>query len=78
MDMYDDGLSEEITGRLLGKLFARRDDHVLATKVFYPMGQGPNDGGLSRKHVLAAIDASLRRQGTDHGPRRSSRPSAAA
>jgi 1-deoxyxylulose-5-phosphate synthase len=65
-DMYDDGLSEEITGRLLARLFARRDDYVLATKVFYPMGPGPNDGGLSRKHVLAAVDASLRRLGTDH------------
>jgi 1-deoxyxylulose-5-phosphate synthase len=65
-DMYDDGLSEEVTGRLLSRLFARRDDYVLATKVFYPMGPGPNDGGLSRKHVLSAIDASLRRLGTDH------------
>jgi 1-deoxyxylulose-5-phosphate synthase len=65
-DMYDDGVSEEITGRLLGRLFARRDDYVLATKVYYPMGPGPNAGGLSRKHVLAAIDASLRRLGTDH------------
>jgi 1-deoxyxylulose-5-phosphate synthase len=65
-DMYSDGASEEITGRLLGRLFARRDDYVLATKVYYPMGPGPNDGGLSRKHVLAAIDASLRRLGTDH------------
>jgi 1-deoxyxylulose-5-phosphate synthase len=65
-DMYSDGASEAITGRLLGRLFARRDDYVLATKVYYPMGPGPNDGGLSRKHVLAAIDASLRRLGTDH------------
>jgi len=65
-DMYSDGASEEITGRLLGKLFHRREDYVLATKVYYPMGPGPNDGGLSRKHVLAAIDASLRRLGTDY------------
>jgi aryl-alcohol dehydrogenase-like predicted oxidoreductase len=65
-DMYDAGLSEQITGRLLARLFARRDDYVLATKVFYPMGPGPNDGGLSRKHLMAAIDASLRRLGTDH------------
>jgi aryl-alcohol dehydrogenase-like predicted oxidoreductase len=64
-DMYSDGLTEEITGRLLGTLFAQRDDYVLATKVYYPMGPGPNDGGLSRKHVLAAVDASLRRLGTD-------------
>jgi 1-deoxyxylulose-5-phosphate synthase len=65
-DMYSGGLTEEITGRLLGKLFPRRDDYVLATKVYFPMGPGPNDGGLSRKHVMAAIDASLRRLGTDH------------
>jgi len=65
-DTYSDGLTEEITGRLLTKLFPRRDDYVLATKVYFPMGPGPNDRGLSRKHVLAAIDASLRRLGTDH------------
>src|ERR1700690_2737380 len=65
-DMYSDGASEEITGRLLAALFGRRDDYVLATKVYYPMGKGPNDRGLSRKHVLASIDASLRRLGTDH------------
>jgi aryl-alcohol dehydrogenase-like predicted oxidoreductase len=65
-DMYSDGMSEEITGRLLGKLFGRRDDYVLATKLYYPMGSGPNDGGLSRKHVLASIDASLTRLGTDY------------
>ncbi|MFI7700178.1 aldo/keto reductase [Nonomuraea sp. NPDC049480] len=65
-DMYSDGASEEITGRLLAKLFARRDDYVLATKVYFPTGPGPNDRGLSRKHVLAAIDASLTRLGTDY------------
>jgi 1-deoxyxylulose-5-phosphate synthase len=65
-DMYSDGMTEEITGRLLGKLFACRDDYVLATKVFFPTGPGPNDRGLSRKHVLGAIDASLGRLGTDH------------
>jgi 1-deoxyxylulose-5-phosphate synthase len=65
-DVYSGGLTEEITGRLLAKLFGRRDDYVLATKVYFPMGPGPNDRGLSRKHVLAAIDASLRRLGTDH------------
>ncbi|MQY04550.1 aldo/keto reductase [Actinomadura macrotermitis] len=65
-DMYSGGVSEEITGRLLRKLFARRDDYVLATKVYFPTGPGPNDRGLSRKHVLAAIDASLTRLGTDH------------
>jgi aryl-alcohol dehydrogenase-like predicted oxidoreductase len=65
-DMYSRGVSEEITGRLLGKYFANRDDYVLATKVFYPVGEGPNDRGLSRKHVMSAIDASLRRLGTDY------------
>ena len=65
-DMYSGGVSEQITGRLLAKLFARREDYVLATKVFYPTGPGPNDRGLSRKHILAAIDASLVRLGTDY------------
>ena len=65
-DMYSDGASEEVTGTLLRELFGRREDYVLATKVFHPMGPGPNDRGLSRKHVLASIDASLRRLGTDH------------
>jgi aryl-alcohol dehydrogenase-like predicted oxidoreductase len=65
-DTYSDGLTEELTGQLLAKLFPRRDDYVLATKVYFPMGPGPNDRGLSRKHVLAAIDASLRRLGTDY------------
>jgi len=65
-DMYSNGLTEEITGRLLGKLFPHRDDYVLATKLYFPMGPGPNDGGLSRKHVMSAIDASLRRLGADY------------
>jgi len=65
-DMYSDGASEEVTGTLLREFFGSRDDYVLATKVFNPMGPGPNDRGLSRKHVLASIDASLRRLGTDH------------
>jgi 1-deoxyxylulose-5-phosphate synthase len=65
-DTYSDGVSEQITGRLLGRLFGRREDYVLATKVYFPMGTGPNDRGLSRKHVLAAIDASLERLGTDY------------
>jgi len=65
-DVYTRGASEEITGRLLAKLFARRDDYVLATKGHGGMGDGPNDRGLSRKHILASIDASLRRLGTDH------------
>ncbi|WP_433474685.1 aldo/keto reductase [Spirillospora sp. CA-142024] len=65
-DMYSRGVSEQITGSLLAKLFQRRDDYVLATKVCLPMGDGPNDKGLSRKHVMAGIDASLRRLGTDY------------
>jgi aryl-alcohol dehydrogenase (NADP+) len=64
-DMYSTGASEEVTGRLIRE-FAKRDDVVIATKVFNPMGEGPNDRGLSRKHVLHAIDASLRRLGTDY------------
>jgi aryl-alcohol dehydrogenase-like predicted oxidoreductase len=65
-DMYSDGHTEQLTGRLLARLFRHRDDYVLATKVYYPMGDGPNAGGLSRKHILAGIDASLRRLGTDY------------
>lgn len=63
---YSGGVSEEVTGRLLGRLFGSRDDYVLATKVYFPMGEGPNDRGLSRKHIMASIDASLRRLGTDY------------
>ncbi|GII78594.1 oxidoreductase [Sphaerisporangium rufum] len=65
-DVYSQGTSEEVTGRLLRRLFPRRDDYVLATKVYFPMGEGANDGGLSRKHIHAAIDDSLSRLGTDH------------
>ncbi|MEP6817034.1 MAG: aldo/keto reductase [Marmoricola sp.] len=65
-DMYDPGASEEVTGRLLSGLFARREDYVLSTKVHFPMGPGPNDRGLSRKHFMSAIDASLLRLGTDY------------
>jgi len=65
-DMYSNGRSEEITGHLLAKLFAHRDDYILATKVYFPMGPGPDDRGLSRKHILAAIDASLARLGVEY------------
>jgi aryl-alcohol dehydrogenase-like predicted oxidoreductase len=65
-DVYSLGASEEITGRLLAKHFTRRDDYVLATKVHGRMSDNPNDGGLSRKHILAGIDASLQRLGTDY------------
>ena len=64
-DMYSRGVSEEIVGRALGDLSAR-DQVVLATKAFFPLGDGPNDDGLSRKHLFDAIDASLRRLGTDY------------
>ena len=64
-DMYAGGASEAVTGRLLHKLISR-EEIVLATKVFYPTTPGPNGAGLSRKHILAAIDASLARLGTDY------------
>ena len=64
-DMYSRGVSEEIVGRALGD-FTSRDQVVIATKAFFPMGEGPNDRGLSRKHLFDAIDASLRRLGTDY------------
>jgi aryl-alcohol dehydrogenase-like predicted oxidoreductase len=65
-DMYSLGASEEVLGRALKDFARARDNVVIATKVFYPMGDGPNDRGLSRKHIMTAIDASLRRLGTDH------------
>jgi aryl-alcohol dehydrogenase-like predicted oxidoreductase len=64
-DMYSLGASEEVLGRAL-KDFAKRHEVVIATKVFFPMGEKPNDGGLSRKHIMDAIDASLRRLGVDY------------
>jgi aryl-alcohol dehydrogenase-like predicted oxidoreductase len=64
-DAYSGGASEIATGRLLGKLFTR-EEVVVATKVFMPMTPGENGGGLSRKHVLSAIDASLKRLGMDY------------
>ncbi len=64
-DMYSLGRSEEILGRAL-RDFAQRDRVVIATKVFNPMSDDPNDRGLSRKHIMASIDASLRRLGTDY------------
>jgi aryl-alcohol dehydrogenase-like predicted oxidoreductase len=71
-DMYSAGQSEVITGRLLREIYPDRDDYVLATKVFFDVGQGgtgrprANQSGLSRKHVMSAIDASLRRLQCDH------------
>ena len=64
-DAYSGGASEVATGRLLGKMF-RRDDFVVATKVFMPVAPGENNGGLSRKHILSGIDASLERLDMDY------------
>ena len=78
-DLYSAGMSEEITGRLL-KTYAPRDELVIATKVYFPVdlafkggnaagpkpAQRPNMSGLSRKRIMAAVDASLRRLGVDH------------
>jgi aryl-alcohol dehydrogenase-like predicted oxidoreductase len=64
-DLYSHGRSEEVTGRLL-KEMARREEMVIATKVCRPMGPGPNQQGLSRKHIMDSIDASLRRLQTDY------------
>ncbi len=64
-DMYSSGTSEEILGRAI-RDFTSRQQAVIATKVFHPQGSGPNDRGLSRKHIMDAIDASLRRLGTDY------------
>src|SRR6185312_2301080 len=61
-DVYSEGVCEEIVGKALG---TGRDDVLLATKVRLPMGDGPNDQGLSRHHVIRAAEASLRRLGTD-------------
>ena len=65
-DMYSLGTSEEVLGRALKDFGPGREKVVIATKVFYPMSADPNERGLSRKHIMAAIDGSLRRLGTDH------------
>src|SRR5688572_5729026 len=64
-DMYSLGKSEEILGRAI-RDFAKRDDVVIGTKAYFPMSGAPNDRGLSRKHLMSAIDASLQRLGTDY------------
>ena len=64
-NVYAHGQSEEILGRAL-KDYANRDEVAIATKVFFPMGEAPNSQGLSRKHILQSIDASLKRLGTDY------------
>jgi aryl-alcohol dehydrogenase (NADP+) len=65
-DVYSVGESERILGSLLRKLNVHREDVVVATKVFNPMGEGPNERGNSRKHILDSVDASLRRLQMDH------------
>jgi len=65
-DMYSLGVSEEITGRALKEFAGSRDNVVIATKVFNAMSDAPNDRGLSRKHIMAAIDKSLKRLGVDY------------
>ena len=65
-DMYSLGASEEVLGRALKDFGPARDKVVIATKVFYPVGDDPNQRGLSRKHIMHAIDDSLRRLGTDY------------
>jgi len=65
-DVYSLGESERITGKLLREFQPRREELVIATKVFNPMSDSPNDRGLSRKHILASIDASLKRLGVDY------------
>src|SRR5436305_14799020 len=65
-DVSNGGQSEVITGRLLQKLFGTREEYVVATKVHGQTMPGENGAGLSRKHVLASIDASLQRLGLDY------------
>jgi len=65
-DMYSLGASEEVLGRALRDFGPAREKVVIATKVFFPMGDDPNQRGLSRKHIMHAIDDSLRRLGTDY------------
>ena len=65
-DIYSDGVSEEVTGRALKKFGVRREEVVIATKVFNPMGPTANERGTSKKHIRHAIDASLQRLGIDY------------
>src|SRR6201996_7987505 len=65
-DIYSNGVSEEVTGRALRKFGVRREEVVIATKVYNPMGSTPNERGTSKKHIRHAIDASLRRLGVDY------------
>ncbi len=63
-NVYARGKAEEVVGRVLKQY--RRDSYVLATKVYFPMGDGPNDRGLSRKHIMEQANLSLKRLGTDY------------
>jgi 1-deoxyxylulose-5-phosphate synthase len=65
-DMYSRGVSEEVLGNSLRHFGVKREEVVVATKVFHPTGEDPNARGLSRKHILDAVDASLRRLGLDY------------
>ena len=65
-DVYSLGVSEEVTGRALRDFFPRREEYVLATKVYNPMSDDVNARGLSRKHIMEGIDNSLRRLGLDY------------
>jgi aryl-alcohol dehydrogenase-like predicted oxidoreductase len=65
-DVYNGGESEVLTGRLLGRLFGMREEYVVATKVWGATMPGENGRGLSRKHIMASIDASLKRLGFDY------------
>ncbi|MEO1647040.1 MAG: aldo/keto reductase, partial [Chloroflexota bacterium] len=65
-NMYSLGVSEEVTGQYMREFFGGRDEYVLATKVFFELGDKPNQGGLSRKHIMDSVDASLQRLGMDY------------
>jgi 1-deoxyxylulose-5-phosphate synthase len=65
-NVYSQGVCETVLGRALRDLGVNREEVVIATKVYFPMGTGPNDRGLSRKHILSSIDASLKRLGMEY------------
>ncbi len=65
-NMYSLGVSEEVTGKYLREMFSKRSEYVLATKVYFQMEDKPNQGGLSRKHIMDSVEDSLRRLGTDY------------
>jgi aryl-alcohol dehydrogenase (NADP+) len=65
-DMYSIGVSEEVLGRAIKKYFPKREDVVIASKCYFPQGPGPNNKGLSRKHIMHAVEDSLRHLGTDY------------